>query len=464
VTAEAASLAVFRVSWGLLMAAHILSYLTSGRINRQYVDPAVHFHYPGFAWVAPLPEVPMKLLFFGLLLASLGVAAGWFYRFCAGFFFVGITYLLLADAGFYQNHFYLICLIAFWVWVLPLDRASTPALPSLTSLDARRRPGLALENLPAWMLWMLRFHLALPYFFGGVAKLNADWLLRAQPLRIWLAEGFDKHLAFDVLSRRELAFGMAWASALFDLSIVPLLLWKRTRVVAMFAALLFHAINHTLFDIGIFPFFMTAGSLLFFEPDWPRRLAEWWGGRQARGARPAAARASKKKSAPVAALPLAAASPWVIRLTIAYVAIQLLLPLRHFAIPGNVDWTDEGHRFAWRMKLRDKRGDLRFVAYDPAKREETLLSNTSLLLNPLQHTMMGHDPDFMRQFAHHLKRQLQAGGWPADVRVRVRCEIAFNGRPVVEQVDPTVDLSEEPWRWGAAPWIRLPAPPPPPTP
>jgi hypothetical protein len=27
---------------------------------------------------------------------------------------------------------------------------------------------------------------------------------------------------------------------------------------------------------------------------------------------------------------------------------------------GNVNWTEEGHRFSWRMKLRDKVGEARF--------------------------------------------------------------------------------------------------------
>ena len=37
-----------------------------------------------------------------------------------------------------------------------------------------------------------------------------------------------------------------------------------------------------------------------------------------------------------------------------HLLIQLLLPFQHLLFPGNPEWTEEGHRGAWRMKLRDK--------------------------------------------------------------------------------------------------------------
>ena len=33
--------------------------------------------------------------------------------------------------------------------------------------------------------------------------------------------------------------------------------------------------NHFLFNIGIFPWVAMAGTLLFLEPDWPRRAARF---------------------------------------------------------------------------------------------------------------------------------------------------------------------------------------------
>ena len=56
--------------------------------------------------------------------------------------------------------------------------------------------------------------------------------------------------------------------------------------------------------------------------------------------------------------------PWLPTVA-AWVAIQLLVPLRHFFYPGNVSWTEEGHRFAWHMKLRSKRGVCTYHVTDP---------------------------------------------------------------------------------------------------
>jgi hypothetical protein len=33
--------------------------------------------------------------------------------------------------------------------------------------------------------------------------------------------------------------------------------------------------SHFLFQIGIFPWVAMAGTLLFLEPDWPRRAVRW---------------------------------------------------------------------------------------------------------------------------------------------------------------------------------------------
>ena len=60
---------------------------------------------------------------------------------------------------------------------------------------------------------------------------------------------------------------------LLDLLVVPLLLWRRTRLFAFVAAVLFNLINAVIFDIGIFPWLMLGALLIFFPPDLPRRFA-----------------------------------------------------------------------------------------------------------------------------------------------------------------------------------------------
>ncbi len=58
---------------------------------------------------------------------------------------------------------------------------------------------------------------------------------------------------------------------------------------------------------------------------------------------------------------------------------QVYLPVRHYFIPGNVFWTEEGHRMAWRMMLRNKAGEV--VVYvskpDPQKKGKFLETRES---------------------------------------------------------------------------------------
>src|SRR5690606_39426733 len=60
---------------------------------------------------------------------------------------------------------------------------------------------------------------------------------------------------------------MAYVGIFFDLLIVPLLLWKKTRVFAFVVSILFHLSNSIIFQIGIFPYMSIAFALFFFSPE-----------------------------------------------------------------------------------------------------------------------------------------------------------------------------------------------------
>ena len=133
---------------------------------------------------------------------------------------------------------------------------------------------------------------------------------------------------------------ISYGGLLFDLAIGFLLICRRTRGVGLVLAIAFHATNFILFDIGAFPFFAILLTTIFMEPDWPYRVL-----RIGRGYVPLT---------PPMPDNLSRGSRAVVPLLSTWLALQLLIPLRHFAIPGDVNWTEEGHRFSWHMKLRDK--------------------------------------------------------------------------------------------------------------
>ncbi len=91
-------------------------------------------------------------------------------------------------------------------------------------------------------------------------------------MRTWLADRAGYPVVGPFLATEAAAYFFSWGGALFDLSIGFLLLSRRTLPIAFFAILFFNMSNYFLFDIGVFPFLMIAATLLFDEPDLPRRL------------------------------------------------------------------------------------------------------------------------------------------------------------------------------------------------
>lgn len=430
----AASLAAFRILFGLLMAGAMVRVLAKGWVDTVFLAPAFHFSYPGFEWVRPLPAGAMHALVAGLAVCALGVAVGFFYRVCAPLFFLGFTYLELIERANYLNHYWLVTLLAGLMVVLPLHREwSWDAAHGRVARDA---------FIPAWMLWLLRFQIAVVYVFAGVAKLNADWLFRAEPLRMWLTARADVPLLGPLLGEPWVAFAMSWAGAAYDLGIVAALLCARTRPLAYAMVVVFHVATALLFPIGLFPWLMVVATTLFFPPAWPRRILP-----------PGSRRREEADSAATQPIRLltSAATPWAVAAITLYCAVQIALPLRPFLASENSAWTGRGFNFSWRVMLAERSGHAEFFTFDPATRRRWRLP-TRGGLTPWQERLMAQEPELIRQFAQHLAAQLNLAGH-AGVEVRAEAFLSLNGRPHQRLLRPDVNLA------GSLPpdWI-LPAP------
>jgi len=429
---DGASLAAFRVGFGLVMLWQAMELLFGGLLELRFLSPLFHFKYYGFGWLEVLPDGWMRALIWLYAASCAGIALGWHYRLSAAVFTLLHAYQFLLDEALYNNHDYLIVLLGLLLTVAPAH--------ATFSLDARRRAG-ASGTVPAWSLWLLRFQVAVPYVYGGLAKIDRDWLLRAQPMKIWLANPGPGEWRLEAFREPWAAYFFSWSGMVLDLLAVPALLWRRTRPFAVAALVAFHLLNSQLFEIGVFPWLMICATVLFLEPDWTRR---------ARLLPPR--RGPDPEKLPAPARPLSPAARAGAALLAVYVALQLFLPFRHYLYPGDVDWTEEGGQFAWRMKLRDKRGELRFVAVDPVKRNAVVLSGVESVLTRKQRGMMRHDPDMIRQFAHWLAESFRDRGQP-DMEVRAVTSLSLNGLPPRPMIDPEVDLASLPGTLGPSDWI-----------
>ncbi len=258
-----ASLAAFRILFGALLFFSTARFLLKGWVYDFYIKPTAFFPFLGFSWVQPWPPWGMYLHFMILALLALVVACGLYYRVAIVLFFLGFTYVELIDKTNYLNHYYFISLISFLMIFLPLHRRF--------SLDVWRKPTRLLLRTHPWPLWVLRAQVGMVYFFAGLAKLNPDWLLHGQPLKIWLASRSDFPGLCFLFFFAATDLVMSWVGMLFDLTVPFLLLWRRTRGAAYIFLVVFHLLTYRLFNIGVFPWVMIFSALIFFPPDWPPR-------------------------------------------------------------------------------------------------------------------------------------------------------------------------------------------------
>jgi hypothetical protein len=425
---SAASVAVLRMVLGAIVCWSMLRYLGRGWVASQLTDPAFHVTYPGLWWVRPLPGPWMHLVLLAVAAAAVALALGWHQRVAAAVALAGFLWVESVDAATYLNHYELVTLLLAWAAVLPLSGA--------WSLDRRAGRERGDGTVGAWVVWALRAQLAVVYLGAGLAKLELDWLVRAEPLRTWFAARGDLAVLGSLLSHPAAAHVASWAGAVFDLTIVVFLLWRRSRKFAYAAVVTFHAVTWWLFpSIGLFPLAMVALTPVFFEPDWPERFV----GR----ARAGATRADRAERRRVPT------SAWLVLLTI--VAVQVVLPVRHWFVPGDVRWDDYHYRWSWRVMLNERAGIASFDLVDPETgAHERVLPEATLA--PHLARYVASRPEALRQYAHFLADEAESrtGRRP---HVYVTAWVSVNGSNRALVVDPTVDLAAAPSSLVPPPWV-----------
>lgn len=403
------SIGLFRIAFGCVMMFEVYRYFDHGWIDRYWSIPAYNFGYWPFDFMKPLLQPGMDILFVCLGILALLIALGLYYRVAISLFFLGFSYVFLLEQTRYLNHFYLISILSFIMIFIDAH--------AWASLDNYRKKRKA-SQVPQWQLWLLRFMIGVPYFFGGVAKINSDWLA-GEPLGEWLENDTDVPLIGPYFTEEWMILLMSYSGLLLDLLLVPALLWRKTRLAALFVGASFHILNSQIFTIGIFPWFMLLATVIYFDPDlgW---LPKTWRG-SSLDIKPNFFPPSKKVK-------------WALG---AWVFLMCFLPMRHHLFPGNVSWTEEGHRYAWHMKLRTKKARGAFIVLD-VNTGESFVVDPNEILEPWQAERMLGKPYLIWQFVQLLGKQYQAAG--REVRIYAKIDARLNNREYQPFVDTSVDL------------------------
>ncbi len=489
---DIASLCFFRVVFGLLGFIDVIGIYIHQHWQIEALQPdGFRFKYLGFEWVEPLPEPFLSLAFLVIALAAVGVLLGWRYRLCATVFAIGFTWTFLMTKSFYLNHGYLFSVLSFVMILLPVHRNY--------SLDVWQGRVKRVGEIPRWPVLLMCFLMGVVYFYGGIAKVNPDWL-QAMPLKMWLGYKKDYFLIGPVLEKELAAYLMSYGGLLLDLTVVFFLLFRRTRIWAFLFVLFFHFINLLVFQIGIFPWLSTALTAMYFPADFPRKVFRWLGrkmggsservaGPHPDGTLPTGWQEGKlahnvrgADSEEVADLAKSTKMAWLARLferwnvgwsripevpypgavfgrkaitgcLFVFCLLQLLIPLRHHLYPGDVAWTEEGHRFSWRMMLRSKTGFGSFEVVEPHTGRKEKVRPKEYLHKRQSRKLYGQ-PDMIVEFAHFIRDEYVAKGWK-DPQVYSHIKTKLNGRKYHYIIDPKYDLAKArlSW-WRSGEWIE----------
>jgi hypothetical protein len=429
----------FRLIFGALAFLGSVRFLMKGWVNELYIEPQFFFTYYGFEWVEPLPGNWMYLPFILMAIAGLGIFLGAFYRISSIVYFLSFIYVELLDKTNYLNHYYFMRLIALLMIFMPANKRF--------SLDTKLGFTNAVKTIPKVYIHLLLFQISCVYFFAGIAKLNSDWLLNAEPMFTWLQSHRDMPFFGPLLAQKWLAYTFSWIGCFYDLFIVGFLILAQTRKFAYFFVIAFHCLTSLLFPIGIFPIVMICLTLLFFSSKWHSKVLlqiENW--------------------LKVQSISLAHLSPlenWKRNAIIAFVAIQCFVPMRYLLYPGNLFWNEEGFRFSWRVMLMHKEGLATFYIHDPKTNGEIEIINSDYLTKR-QEEQMSTQPDMIIQYAHHLHGQFQDtllhfGKQTFHIqnpRVHATVFVSLNSRNAQKMIDKKINLAEKKYDLQHRPWLE----------
>lgn len=377
---SAAPIAIYRIGFGLLMFISTIRFISNGWVESQYLTPTFHFRFELFESLPYPSEIGIWCLFIAMLISAFLITVGLFYRFATILFFLSFTYVEILDKTNYLNHYYFVSLIAFLLIFIPANR--------YFSLDARLGFTKPSSTCSLWEIRILQFQIAIVYFYAGLAKINYDWLIQAQPLKYWLHTTNHWAIWGDLLKQNWVAYLFSWFGAFYDLFIVVFLIIPKTRPIAYSIVVIFHLVTWILFPIGVFPWVMIVATLIFFNATFHERILQVI--RTFFKLKPIKYNSVKKKK-----------NKLILLLIGTYMTFQIVFPLRYLAYEGPIFWTESGYRFSWRVMLMEKTGYATFFVMEG---DDEMEINNSDFLTPNQEKMMSTQPDMILQYAHFLSQ------------------------------------------------------------
>ena len=433
---HASSLGLFRILFGILMfwqLQRLFTYIVEELPKSQFF-----LTYDFFHWVKIGTTTQMSILFYALFASCICISLGFFYRTATATLFFGWTYIFLLCRGHYNNHYYLLCLIPLLMFFTKAD-----SWGSLKAFWNDKKGKTNDYQIPYWQLFILQFQIFIVYFYGGISKINSEWL-QAYPMKIWLYDKQDIPMVGSFISSDIGPYFLSYGGLIFDLLIAFALFHKTTRHYAIIFILFFHITNHFFWNIGIFPWFMIATTLLFFDADLPNRIFKYFKQKKNNNSKLKNKKQKNEKKALKTHFqqPKERQKKLVLSLLTIYFAVQLLFPFRWHFYGGNPSWHGVAHFFSWRMMLTDRSHALRIRVALPEKGTIGYLELEEYV-NRKQFSKMCRSPKTFGHFAHFIQQEMEKNANISDAEIYVSLWKSLNLRPYQMAIDSTKNLAAQ---------------------
>lgn len=414
-----APLIIFRILFGFVFFVEAVGALALGWVGHNFVNTTTNFTFIGFEKLLFLQNDSMYVVFALMALASIGVTIGYKYRLSIALLTIlwGISYF--GQKTSYNNHYYLMWLVSLIMCFLPANRYA--------AVDVKRNPSLKENFMPQWISWLFIIQISCVYFYATLAKFYPDWLDGTVTANMFLSMTEMPDGVKNLFQQKNFQLFIAYAGIAFDGLIVPALLWKRTRWFAIISSLIFHVFNSITLQIGVFPYFALSFCVFFFPASAVRNFF------------------FRKKAKEVHKYASVFEGRLILKcFFIPYLIIQIVLPLRHWFIKGDVLWTDEGHRLSWRMMLRSRGGEVVYRVIDKKTNEIMRFHNDYLLTYKQQSRL--NTPDVIWQMAQKIKEYYVFEGINVSVYA-IDSYVYINEKAGARFVNPTIDLTAVDWNY-----------------
>ena len=406
-------LIVFRMFFGFLIACESFGAIMTGWVKKVLIEPQFTFSFIGLEWLQPLPNNLMYGYFVLMGILGIFIMLGLKYTYSIityTFLWAGVYFMQKSS---YNNHYYLLLLISFCMIFLPANKYK--------SLDVKFGFIEDKQTMPKWVSLLFIIQILIVYFYASIAKIYPDWL-DGTFTRNLLQGTTTRPFFLELFSQKWFYMFIAYTGIVFDLLIVPLFLFKKTRTIALICSVIFHTFNAIVLQIGIFPFFALTFILFFYEPETIRKIF--------------------LKDKPISnheKLDFSTSKVFKY-LFIPYIIIQIALPLRHHFIEGDVFWTEEGHRLSWRMMLRERSGYI-IIKVKGNKTNESIIYDYTKNLSSKQARQLATKPDFIWQYCQKIKEEYKG----RDISIFIDCKNSINRKPLKTLIDPKTDFAKAKW-------------------